>query len=142
MPSSASAICDALVTMLTSSSVLGASMASVQNWSVLEKASACCAVVGFQGYQETPIGFGGDTESNETYFINAYVKDTANVANDLNNIQTLVTKVANCISADNSLLDTVDMVLRFTANHRPGYANVIGGFAWLPIECLVEVKQL
>ena len=141
--SSASAICDALITMLTSSSVLGASMASINNWGVLERASGCCAVVGFQGYKSVPATFGGgDYDTEEMYFIHAYVKDTANVSVDLNNIQALVTTIANCIQADYSLLGTVDIVNQFTANRRPNDGLQVGGFLWLPIEMTVEVRQL
>jgi hypothetical protein len=139
---STSAICDAIVTMLSATSVLGASGVWINDWGVLETASGSCAVVGFQGYESIPSAFGGVVDSSEIYFIHSYVKDTSNRSSDLSRIQSLITAIARCVEADNSLLGTVDLVSKFTATRNPTDVLEVGGFLWLPVLCQIEVKQL
>ena len=139
---SGSAICDGVVTLLTATSMLGASMATVNNWKVLEKTSGSCAVVSITGLSFEPTTFGTNKDQVWTIAILGYIKDTNHPTDDLSKINTMITSFADAIASDDTLQGTVGIVRSFRATRRAGDRLEIGGALWHPVEMFVEAIVL
>lgn len=137
----ASAISDALVTMLSAASVFGDGMVTKDDYGVLERASGSCAVVEWVGLGGEPTAIGGEFDDLYTHEIAAFAKDLDDPKATLRRVLSVIDGVVSCIRADQSLQGTAGgKVQEIRANREPRVSLEAGGQRWLPI--FIEVDSL
>ena len=144
MATSASGVCDALVTMLSAASVFGSGGAGWA-YDILEShTGSAAAVVSFLSLDRRPVAYGNptDKEGRWIFSVNLYIKDTGDTATSLKRIAASVDAVISCIDADDTLQGTVELVTGLRATRKPTEYNEAGGAAWLPVEMQVEALEL
>ena len=142
MATTASAVCDALITMLSATSVFGASAVGL-TYKVLETASGSAAVVvSLTGFNSISISFGGDKERSWIFGTKLYVKDTGNPNTALARVGKCVDATLACLESDDTLQGTVDTILAIRGSRDPDRLEETGGAIWLPVEVGIEVREL
>ena len=144
MATSASGVCDALVTMLSAASVFG-STGAAWTYDILEShTGSAAAVVSFLSLDRRPVAYGNpnDKEGHWIFSVNLYIKDAGNAATTLKRVSAGIDAVISCVDADDTLQGTVELVTGLRATRKPDEYLEIGGAAWLPVEMQVEALEL
>ena len=139
---SASAIADALVTMLSATSALGTGSVAT-NYSVLESSSGSCAVVGWTGFTSNPDTFGDPRERScqWTMLIQGFVKDEGDPVATMNRVLATVDTIQAVINSDDTLQGTVEETLQLRGDRDPDTAVLTGGMTWLPLRVEVDCQE-
>jgi hypothetical protein len=140
---SASAIADALVTMLSAASVFGSGAVSKSSYKVLETVAASCAVVSPLRCETVPVTFGSprERERNWTFRIQGFRKDTGDADAVLNGVYAIIDGVIDCVESDDTVQGTALATGDFVIEHTPGEALTVGGAAWVPVWIDVSVIE-
>lgn len=139
---SASAIADALETMLSAASVFGDGNVTIGDYKVLETTSACCAVIEWSAYDSEATAFGGgNRERAWIHQVAAFVKDRGNPVALAAGVLSTVDMVIDCLDADDSLQGTVESVDGVRASRDLREALTVGGMAWLPVFIDIETTE-
>ena len=140
--SSASAIADALVTMLSAASVFGSGNVNKNSYKVLETAACSAAVISLNSVRSVAVAFGNDRERTWSMGINAYIKDTGDPSDALNRVFNIADKVVACLDADDTILGTIDKVTNISITRNENKFTQAGGSVWLPVDIVVELTEL
>lgn len=140
---SASAMIDGLIAVLSGSAIFGANMVGNYDFSVLERASACCAVVGFAGIDAHPTTFANPSEFENEWTLDflAFIKDTGNPALVGPRINSMVDSVLTSIKANDTLQGTCDLITGLKGSHTLGEGLEVGGAIWFPVAFRVTAKE-
>ena len=133
MGSSCSAIADAIVSMLASSSVLGSGAVSKAGYELLESAASAAAMVKFRGFYMQPSNFGIAFSERWDFEIRCFVRYYGDPQFATNRTWTVTNNVVNCLKSDPTLQNTVDTVNSIEGNTNPEETLTIGGATWLPV---------
>lgn len=138
---SGSAIADALVTMLSATSVLGSGNVSKSSYQVLEIASTCSAVVQWTRLRTEQNTFGGSHKRIWDMDIHAFIRDTNDPVAAVNNVWSITDKIVACLDADPTLLGTCVDTGLLNGNRDPEQAYVVSGATWLPFHITLETQE-
>ena len=138
---SGSAIADAIITMLSAASAMGASAVS-KDYKVLETTAGSCCVVNWLGMNEKMSAFGNPTakEIVWTHIIHGFVKDEGDANAALQKVIGFPDTVVTTLRSDDTLQGTVEEVLAIRGKRDPELAIRAGGATWLPV--FFEVDSL
>jgi hypothetical protein len=140
---SASAIADALVTMLSATSAFGSGAVSKSSYKVLETSSASCAVVSPLSMTSIPTTFGSprDRERLWTFRVQGFRKDTGDPDAVLSGVYAIIDAIVDCVEGDDTVQGTGEATGEFEMEHTPGEALIVGGAAWVPVFVDVGIKE-
>ena len=144
MATSASGVCDALVTMLSAASVFGSGGAA-WTYDILEShTGSAAAVISFLSLDRRPVAYGNptDKEGRWLFSVNLFIKDAGNAKTTLTRVSAAIDAVISCVDADDTLLSTVELVTGLRATRKPDEYIEAGGATWLPVEMQVEGLEL
>ena len=140
---SASAIADALKTMLSAASAFGAQGVALDDYVVLERVSGCACVIQPVGFTNEFMTFGsagGDRTVHEIG-LECYVKDTGDPRRALAGMWQVEDLVKDVISGDRSCQGTAQSLrLSRGARLRDTYVEA-GGATWLPYYMTVLAEE-
>ncbi len=144
MATTASAVCDALITMLTATSMFGASGAGITYKTLEVFTGSAGAVVSFAGLNSTLAAFGNPAVRDRlwTFSVTLWIKDTGNPVTAMSRVGKVTDATVACIESDDDLLGTVDTVLSVNAIRDPDRAFDSGGATWLPVNVTITTKEL
>jgi hypothetical protein len=143
MSSSASAIGDALVTMFSAASQFGSGNVAKNSYKVLETSTGSCLTVQWVRYNYTPLAFGVPMTGRRTwsFSLKCWVRDTGNPTAAVDRVWKATDNIVACLTADDTLQGTVDLVNNINAFRDPELAITIGGATWLPFEFTLDAIQ-
>lgn len=141
---SASAIADALVTMLNAASVVGIGTTKKTTYELLETTASAAAIVKWRSFNSNPSSFGSPCDRTNTwnFEIKCFIRDLNDPGSATTKIWTLTDKILNCIASDNTIQGTCDMVNRISGDHDPEALFNINGATWLTFTINCEVVEL
>jgi len=143
MTISASAIGDALVTMLSAPSVFGAGHVADDDWSVVSTAT-CTAMVEWTNFRAMPTAFGNPPplEVDWRVMVYIFVRDTGDPVSCKRNLVKATDLVLSTIAADATLQGTVEGVPEISGARDPlNVYTVQSGETWLRCDLSITARQ-
>ena len=118
---SASAMADALVTMLSAASVFGPNMVTKEDYSVLDICSGSCAVINVGGLASEPATFGTPSGRERVweFRIDTWIKDTGDPFIMRTRVLSLTNLVLTTLESDETLQGTAFDVGRIAMRYDP-----------------------
>ena len=141
MTISGSAIVDALLDMLSASTVFGTGGVTRGLYNVLETASACCAIVQTPRVSSAHENFGTWTRT-WTIPVDTFYAEEADASLTFDRLLTGQNAVLTCLEADESLLGTVDKIVEIEVSDTGGVAMEVGGRVWLPCPLRIVATEM
>ncbi len=138
----ASGLADALVTMLTATSVFGASMVAKSNYLVLEQSSGSCAVVSFTAVDTRVDAHAHGLQRIWENNVEIFIRDTGDADTVLNRIYSAVDATLLCLESDDTIQGQVSEVVSTNIRRDRNRFVEAGGATWLPIEVSLETREL
>lgn len=142
MSTSSSAIADALITMLSAASVLGAGNVSKNSYRPLELSACAAAVISFNSLSGTVQAFTGTRGRTWRMNINLYVRDMGVAEESIDHIYSFTDKTLLCLEADDTIQDTVSETVEIRATRNELEWVEAGGHNWAPINFQIELLEL
>jgi len=141
---SASAIADALVTMLNASSAIGIGTTKKTTYELLETTASAAAIVKWRSFNSNPSSFGAPCGRRNTwnFEIKCFIRDTNDPGSATTKVWILTDKILNCIADDNTLLGTCDMVNRVYGEYDPETLFNVNGATWITFSINCEAVEL
>ena len=137
----ASPIADALVTVLSAGSDLGAQAVSKDDYMVL-MSSSIAAVVDWTNLQATKMTMGSDLRYQWTFTVSLFIRETHDPVATKQRVWSVGDKIAKACADNQTLLDTVKDINSFSMSRRPGEAFTLpAGDTWLPIDLSITVTE-
>lgn len=139
---SGSAIADGFVTVFTNASAFGAGNVG-KNYKALDTAG--CNIVVWPRYRETrphAYGRGGPREKDYTFFLDMWLTDTGDAANDFNRWLSFEDLVELELQANETVNSTVDFMGDVRMERQRDVTYEYGGQQWYRTLCEVDVRQV
>ena len=137
---SASAMLDALVTVLSAASCFGASMVGKSTYDVLDRASGSCAVVSPGSYKSVVDTMGLSTTDQLDISLEMWVKDNGDVSTFHARVVRMIDTTASTLRSNLHLLGTGE-IYEFNASYQSGRALEHGGNIWVPFPATITTKE-
>lgn len=137
---SASAIADALKTMLTASSALGSGGADT-HYGVMESTAGSCAVISWRGVTSEAEVFGDVPGRMWTFLLDGYVKDTGDPLAVMTRTLSMVDAILGVLEGDYTVQGQGEWRGEIRGERIPDVAFDIGGATWLRMPIEVDIKE-
>ena len=140
---SASAMLDALVTLLSAASAFGSDMVTKATYDVLERASGSCAVLNVTGIHSRPDSFGNSRSRTRdwTFQIDAFAKDTGDPDALRSRLISIFDIVTGTLESDDTLQGTAEVTGDIDGNFSTATALEVGGALWLPAQFTITARE-
>jgi len=135
---SASAIKDALVSILGAHTSASAANVSFGDYLVVEQCAGHCAiVVELPHIEQDPLAFGRSEEGTYDFPISIYVKNYGDVATFRTQCITIIDEIATALNDHDDLDNTCQAAILKTVRPQPGMWAV-GAQEWKQIDCTIR----
>lgn len=138
--SSASAIADGIVTLLSAASAFGQSV-SKNSYQILES-SGSAVIVQWSRINLLPNSLGGSEDARVWDFsLRCFIRESGDLPGNLEKTWLATDKVINCIESDPTLQGTVNDTRSISARHEIESSYNIGGATWTVLSFNIECVE-